>query len=103
MPGALLGWLLAPLPPERVAGAPAARRRRSPPPPAQVFLRFLPVGVVEWQLLPKTRKRAAAPPPPFPNAGSAPTSLPPPSRHPPFGHGRGRGKLTLCLTPQPQP
>ena len=73
MPGALLGWLLAPLPPERVAGAPAAPRRRSPPPPAQVFLRFLPVGVVEWQLLPKTRKRAAAPPPPFPNAGSAPT------------------------------
>jgi len=101
MPGALLGCLLPPRPPERVAGAPAARRRRSPPPPAQVFLRFLPVGVVEWQLLPKTRKRAAAPPPPFPNAGSAPTTLPPPSRHPPFAHGRGRGKLTRALTPQP--
>jgi len=37
-----------------------AAHRRSSPPAAQVFLRFLAVGVVEWQLLQKIRKCAPA-------------------------------------------
>jgi hypothetical protein len=59
----------------RVAGDPAAHRSSSPP-ISQVFLRFLAVGVVEWQLLQKIRKRAPAPlpllqPSPLPRSRAA--------------------------------